>query len=82
MSSTADGQMNMDIAIKIFLCLALILGGAFIAPNINAGIIYAQAPDGGVQAVSNALDSSFLKPMTHLPPIKDLTIARPFRVYW
>jgi hypothetical protein len=66
---------------KLILCLALVLSGGFIVPNCNAGIVYPKAPDGGEQAVSNALGSSFLKPLTRLLPAKDLTIARPFGVY-
>jgi hypothetical protein len=72
----------MDMPIKFFLCLALVLGGAFIAPNCNADIIYPQAPAGGEQAVSNTLDSKFLKHFAHLPPPPNLTIARPFGVYY
>ncbi|HEY1789026.1 MAG TPA: hypothetical protein VGJ73_12760 [Verrucomicrobiae bacterium] len=67
---------------KFVLCLALGLAGGFFAVNCNAAIVYPQAPDGGWQAVSNALDSKFFKPITHLPPLNDLTITRPFRVYW
>lgn len=66
---------------SVFLCLALTLGGAFIIPRCNADIIYPQAPDGGQQAVSNILDSKVFKQFG-LPSANDLTIARPFGVYF
>lgn len=67
---------------NFFLCVALVLGVTFVTAECDARILYPVAPDGGVQAASNALDSRDLRPMTHLPPAKDLTIARPFGVYW
>jgi hypothetical protein len=60
----------------------LVFGGALIIPKGSAGIVYPQAPAGAEQAVSNALASRFLVQMDHLPPAKDLTIGRPFPVYF
>ena len=68
--------------LRFFFCLALVLGGAITVPNGNAGILYAQAPNGGEQAVSNTLASRFLVQNHHLAPIKDLIIGRPFPVYF
>jgi len=67
---------------KSILSLALALGGAFIILNCNAGILYPKAPDEGEQAASNVLDSRFFKPFSRLPPAKDLTLAKPFPVYF
>jgi hypothetical protein len=67
---------------QVILCLALVLSGAFIVPDCNAAIVYPTAPDGGELAVSNLLDSSFVKPWIHLPPATDVTVARPFGVYF
>ena len=48
---------------NLILCLVfVVLVGALFIPDCNAGIIYPKAPDGGEQAVSNLLDSRFLKP--------------------
>jgi hypothetical protein len=66
---------------KLILRLALVLIGQFIISDCDAGIVYPKAPYGGEQAVSNLLDSRFLKPLTQLPPGTDLTIAKPFGVY-
>ncbi|HTR41095.1 MAG TPA: hypothetical protein VMH87_05725 [Pseudomonadales bacterium] len=74
--------MHAERAIKFLFCFTLVLACAFIIPNGKAAILYPQAPEGGVQAVSNALDSKFLKPVTHLPPAKDLTISMPVGVYY
>jgi hypothetical protein len=79
---TTDKMKFQTMKPKLILCLALVLGGAIIVPNCNAGIVYPKAPDGGEQAVSNLLDSKYLKPLLHLPPAKYLTIARPFPVYF
>jgi hypothetical protein len=68
--------------LRLFLCLVLVLGGAFTVPNGNPGILYPQAPNGGGQAVPNALASKYLAQTHHLAPIKDLTIGRSFPVYF
>ena len=66
----------------ILLLLTLALSNFMITGN--AGIVYPTAPDGGAQAVSHMLDSHFMQlsffKQFHLPPVKDLTIARPFAV--
>jgi hypothetical protein len=64
------------------LSLALVLSVAFIVPNLRAAILYPQAPPGAEESASNALDSKFLEPTTHLPATRDLSISRPFGVYW
>jgi hypothetical protein len=73
---------SINMKLRLFFCLVLVLGGAFTVPNGNAGILYPQAPNGGEQAVSNTLASRFLVQNHHLAPIKDLIIGRPFPVYF
>lgn len=73
---------SLNMKLRLFLSLALVLGGAFTVLNGNAGILYPQAPNGGEQAISNALALSFLGQIDHLPPAKDFTIGRPFPVYF
>jgi hypothetical protein len=75
--------------LMLLLCFAGVLGGVITVFNGYADILYPQAPNGGEQAVSNALTSNIFTNTTlqnyqmwHLPPPKDLTIGRPFRFYF
>ena len=74
-----QGWSDIRMIIKL-LILALVLNVGFIVTDCNGGIVYPKAPDGGEQAVSNILNSGFFKRF-HLPPAKDLSIAKPFTAY-
>jgi hypothetical protein len=76
-------QRNLcKLKLRHSLRLTLVLAAVFSVTTLHAAILYPQPPFGAQAAASNALDSKFLKPITHLPPVKDLTISRPFGVYW
>src|SRR5579859_2017875 len=67
---------------KLFLCLALILGG-LPGYHCSAAVIYPKVPDGGEQIIRGSFQGMSRSISRYLGgfQIEDLTIAKPFRDY-